>query len=53
MMMFQVAESLLVGKVEGVVWPWRRAGKIRWEDYKESNRVIEGKAIKKLEIFGL
>lgn len=38
-----VSKSLIVGRVGGVVWPWRKAGRIRWEDWKGSERVLVGK----------
>ena len=38
-----VSKSLIVGRVEGVVWPWRKAGRIRWEDWEGSDRVLVGK----------
>ena len=47
-----VSKSLIVGKVVGVVWPWNRKGKIRWEDYRGSPRVKEGvNKVEKMEIF--
>ncbi|MCJ1474516.1 hypothetical protein MMC13_003174 [Lambiella insularis] len=38
-----VAKSLIVGQVKAVVWPWRKAGLIRWEDYRVSPRVLQGR----------
>lgn len=38
----QIAKSLIAGKVKGVVWPFEKAGFVRWEDYKGNSRVIEG-----------
>ena len=32
-----------MGKVKGVVWPLKKAGWIRWQDYKGNPRVLEGK----------
>ena len=37
-----VSRSLIVGRVGGVVWPWRKAGRIRWEDWRGSERVLVG-----------
>lgn len=37
-----VSKSLIVGRVGGVVWPWRKAGRIRWEDWRGSDRVLVG-----------
>jgi len=37
-----VSKSLIVGRVVGVVWPLGRSGWIRWEDWKGSERVMEG-----------
>ena len=37
-----VSISLIVGKVKGVVWPWSKAGWIRWKDYRGNARVREG-----------
>lgn len=37
-----VSLSLIVGNVKAVVWPWRRAGRIRWEDWGGSRRVTQG-----------
>lgn len=37
-----VSKSLVVGRAVGVVWPWRRRGWIRWEDWRGSPRVKEG-----------
>ncbi len=47
-----VSKSLIVGRVEGVVWPWRKAGRIRWEDWKGNDRVLVGKGtVERIEIF--
>ena len=47
-----VSNSLIVGTVEGVVWPWKKAGKIRWENWKGSDRVLVGKGtVEKIEFF--
>lgn len=47
-----VSRSLIVGRVGGVVWPWRKAGRIRWEDWKGSDRVLVGKGmVEKIELF--
>lgn len=37
-----VSKSLIVGRVGGVVWPWRKAGRIPWEDWRGSDRVLVG-----------
>ena len=37
-----VSRSLIVGRVGGVVWPWRKAGRIGWEEWKGSERVLVG-----------
>ncbi|KAL6719764.1 hypothetical protein ACLMJK_001685 [Lecanora helva] len=37
-----VSKSLIVGRAVGVVWPLSRRGRIRWEDYRGSSRVMEG-----------
>ena len=39
----QVSSSLIVGQVKGVVWPLKKAGWIRWQDYKGNPRVLEGR----------
>ncbi|MCJ1481917.1 hypothetical protein MMC06_002078 [Schaereria dolodes] len=36
-----VSKSLIAGKVTGVVWPFPKAGRIRWQDYRGSPRVSE------------
>lgn len=47
-----VSKSLIAGRVEGVVWPWRKAGRVRWEDWKGSDRVMVGKGtVEKIELF--
>lgn len=47
-----VSKSLIVGRVEGVVWPWRKAGRIRWEDWKGSDRVMVGKGtVEEIQFF--
>lgn len=34
-----VSLSLVVGNVRAVVWPWRRVGWIRWEDWGGNDRI--------------
>ncbi len=47
-----VSKALVVGKVVGVVWPLGRAGWVRWEDWRGSERVVEGKgAVEKIEFY--
>lgn len=47
-----VSKSLIVGRVEGVVWPWRKAGRIRWQDCKRSDRVLVGnRTVEEYEFF--
>ena len=49
-----VSRSLVVGKVLGVVWPWHRAGWIRWQDWAGSNRVrVEASKVERFEIYGM
>ena len=36
-----VAISLIAGQVKAVVWPWAKAGGIRWQDYRGNERVLE------------
>lgn len=38
-----VPVNLLVGKVSAVVWPWEKAGWVRWQDWRGSGRVREGR----------
>jgi inner membrane protease subunit 2 len=38
-----VSKSLIMGKVKAVIWPWPKAGLIRWQDYHGSPRVTENK----------
>ncbi len=45
-----MAKSLVVGQVKGIVLPWARAGKIRWQDYRGSPRVIEGRIENIIEV---
>lgn len=37
-----LSKSLIVGKAVGVVWPLGSRGWIRWQDWRGSERVIEG-----------
>ena len=37
-----VAKGLIVGRIVGVVWPWRRMGWTRWEDWGGCERVGVG-----------
>lgn len=47
-----VSRSLIVGRVGGVVWPWRKAGRIRWEDWRGSDRVLVGQGkVEEMEMF--
>ena len=46
-----VPVSLVVGKVTGVLWPWSKAGRIRWQDWRGTNRVTEGKVDDKPELY--
>ena len=46
-----VSTSLIVGKIGGVCWPLKRAGKIRAQDWKGSPRVVEGRDVENVEIF--
>ena len=47
-----VSKSLIIGRVEGVVWPWKKAGRLRWEDWKGNERVLVGKGtVERIEIF--
>lgn len=51
-----VPVGLLVGRVEAVVWPWARRGWVRWQDWRGSGRVREGRDVGKMvevEVFGL
>lgn len=48
-----VAVGLLVGKVMGVYWPWSKAGWIRWQNWKGTRRVKEGKIEEKIELYTL
>lgn len=48
-----VPVSLLVGKVTGVYWPWSKAGVIRWQDWKGTSRVREGRIENPPEIYVL
>ncbi|KAA6414092.1 MAG: mitochondrial inner membrane protease subunit 2 [Lasallia pustulata] len=36
-----ISKSLIAGKVKGIVWPFAKAGLLRWEDYKGNSRVIK------------
>ena len=47
-----VSKSLVVGAVGGVVWPVSRAGRIRWQDWRGSPRVVQGEGVPKIEVFG-
>ena len=38
----QISKSLIAGKITGVVWPFSKAGSIRWQDYRGNPRVVEG-----------
>ena len=38
-----VAKSLIVGQVKAVVWPWSKVGRIRWQDYRGTPRVVKDK----------
>ena len=40
-----VAKSLVAGQVKAVVWPWAKTGVIRWQDYRGSPRVQQGKHV--------
>ena len=40
-----------MGKVKAVYWPWEKAGWVRWQDYKGSSRVREGKVEEPFEIY--
>lgn len=49
-----VSQSLVVGKVMSVVWPWRKRGWIRWGDWRGSDRVVAGGGwgkVEKVEMF--
>ena len=47
-----VSKSLIVGGAVGVVWPWRRRGWIRWQDWRGSERVVEGaNKLERVEFF--
>ena len=47
-----VSRSLVVGRVMGVVWPWAKAGRIRWEDWVGNERVKVGAgAVERYELF--
>ncbi len=48
-----VPVALLVGKVKGVFWPWEKAGWIRWQDWRGSERVREGKVVDRIGIYSL
>ncbi|MCJ1259970.1 hypothetical protein MMC24_007810 [Lignoscripta atroalba] len=37
-----ISKSLIAGKITGVVWPFSKAGSIRWQDYRGNPRVVEG-----------
>lgn len=39
---YQISKSLLTGKVRGVVWPFSRAGRLGWQDYRGTSRVKVG-----------
>ena len=38
-----IPKGLIVGKVVGVIWPWRRRCWTRWQDWRGSPRVLVGK----------
>lgn len=40
-----ISKSLLMGKVKGVVLPFRRAAWLRWQDWEGSERVKEGRTV--------
>ena len=46
-----VPVSCLVGKVRGILWPWSKAGWIRWQDWRGSDRVREGEVEERIEIY--
>jgi len=46
-----VSKGLIVGKVRGVVWPWRRRGWIRWQDWKGSERVVQGGEVERVVVY--
>ena len=43
--------SLLTGKVRAVYWPWSKAGLVRWQDWRGSERVREGNVEGRTEIY--
>ena len=46
-----VPVGLIVGRIVGVVWPWRRRCWTRWEDWRGSPRVLVGEG--KMEVMTL
>ena len=38
-----IGKNLIVGQLKAVVWPWSQASWIRWQDYRESQRVFQNK----------
>ena len=48
-----VPVALLVGRVTGVYWPWSKAGWIRWQDWKGTSRVREGRIPDPPEMYSL
>jgi len=48
-----LAKNLIVGKVEAVVWPLGKIGRVRWQDWRmPSARVVEGRG-EEVEVFGM
>ncbi|CAF9927965.1 MAG: hypothetical protein HETSPECPRED_006715 [Heterodermia speciosa] len=43
--------ALVIGKVKAVYWPWKKAGWVRWQDWKGSSRVREGKTMEPIEMY--
>lgn len=46
-----ISTGLIVGKVKAVVYPFRKAGRIRWEDWRGDARVRDGDVQERIAAF--
>ena len=46
-----ISTGLVMGRVKAVVWPWGKAGWIRWEDWRGSERVREGRLEERIGVY--
>lgn len=37
-----ISVRLVTGKITHILWPWRRAGRVRWWEYESRTEVVQG-----------